>query len=135
MGSDNHHGHAALPVCVIPISQHIIWYMYPDEAAHKYRLSWVCKVFGFNPLYTGELFHCYIIDKSISHFRGVTYFVAFILLLWKILLAYSIDPDQMPHKVASDLGLHCYGFPSKNGLRCAHQINVVTKFQKIITNL
>ena len=35
------------------------------------------------------------------------YFVAFILFLWKILLANTVDPDQMPHYVASDLGLHC----------------------------
>ena len=27
--------------------------------------------------------------------------------LWKILLASTVDPDQMPHYVASDLGLHC----------------------------
>ena len=38
-----------------------------------------------------------------------------------ILANTSIDPDQMPHYVASDLGLHClsvalYGFPGKNGL-------------------
>ena len=26
---------------------------------------------------------------------------------WKILLANNEDPDQMPHYVASDLGLHC----------------------------
>ena len=25
----------------------------------------------------------------------------------KILLANNVDPDQMPHYVASDLGLHC----------------------------
>ena len=36
--------------------------------------------------------------------------------------ANSVDPDQMPHYVASDLGLHCLpvtllpGFPGKNGL-------------------
>ena len=28
-------------------------------------------------------------------------------LLWKILVANSVDPDQTPHYVASDLGLHC----------------------------
>ena len=27
--------------------------------------------------------------------------------LWKILLANNVDPDQMPHYVASDLGPHC----------------------------
>ena len=39
----------------------------------------------------------------------------------EILLANTVDPDQTPHYVASDLGLHCspitlYGFPGKNGL-------------------
>ena len=37
-------------------------------------------------------------------------FCHFILLLMenlKILLANTADPDQMPHYVASDLGLHC----------------------------
>ena len=24
-----------------------------------------------NPLYSGGLFHCYMLDKSICHFRGV----------------------------------------------------------------
>ena len=33
--------------------------------------------------------------------RSVFYF------WWKILLANTVDPDQMPHYVASDLGLHC----------------------------
>ena len=27
--------------------------------------------------------------------------------LWRVLLANNVDPDQMPHYVASDLGLHC----------------------------
>ena len=49
-------------------------------------------------------------------------FVAFILFWWKILLANNVDPDQTPHFVASDLGLHCLtfdtftGFPGKTGL-------------------
>ena len=50
------------------------------------------------------------------------YFVTFILFLWKILLANTVDPDQTPHNVASILGLHClsmtfsYEFPGKNWL-------------------
>ena len=70
-----------------------------------------------------RLFHCHLLDKSICHFRGVwVYFVTFIpVFLWKILLANTEDPDQMPHCVASDLGLHylpmtLLWFPSKNGL-------------------
>ena len=39
-------------------------------------------------------------------FKGVR-FVAFILLLMEILFTNIVDPDQMPHYVASDLGLHC----------------------------
>ena len=40
----------------------------------------------------------------------------------KILLENIVDPDQTPHYVASDLGLHClpmtlYGFPGTNGLK------------------
>ena len=31
----------------------------------------------FNPLYTGGLFHCYILDEAICHFRGVGYFFRF----------------------------------------------------------
>ena len=33
--------------------------------------------------------------------------VCFITTRWKIRLANNVDPDQMPHDVASDLGLHC----------------------------
>ena len=35
------------------------------------------------------------------------YFFAFIIFLMKILIANNVDPDQTPHNVASDLGLHC----------------------------
>ena len=30
------------------------------------------------------------------------------------MLANNVDPDQMPHDVASDHGIHCFGFPNKN---------------------
>ena len=62
-----------------------------------------------NPLHTGGLFHCYMLDKSICHFRGVRSILSllFLIFLWKILLANNVDPDQMQHYVASDLGLHC----------------------------
>ena len=46
-------------------------------------------------------------DESICHLKGVGFILSFILFLWKILLANNVDPDQMPHYVASDLGLHC----------------------------
>ena len=33
------------------------------------RVSEMLK-FYINPLYTGGLFHCYMLDKSICHFKG-----------------------------------------------------------------
>ena len=61
-----------------------------------------------NPLYTGGLFHCCMLDKSICHFRGVSSILSLLFYFWwKVLLANNVDPHQMPHHVASDLGLHC----------------------------
>ena len=50
----------------------------------------------------------------------------------KILLANNVDSDQMPHNVASDLGLHClsltllviYMFPGKHRLKTNILINL-----------
>ena len=50
-----------------------------------------------------------ILDESVSQFRGVRSILLFLCYFsWKILLANNVDPDQMPHYVASDLGLHCF---------------------------
>ena len=49
-----------------------------------------------------------MLDESICHFRGVGSALSFLFcFLWKIQLANKEDPDQGPHFVASDLGLHC----------------------------
>ena len=62
---------------------------------------------------------------------GVSGIGSILLLLfyfgWKILIANNVDPDQMPHFVASDLGLHCLPmtlswFTSKNGLNWKNMI-------------
>ena len=34
-----------------------------------------------NPLYTGRLSHCYMLDKTICHFRGVMFIMSLILFL------------------------------------------------------
>ena len=47
------------------------------------------------------------LDKSISYFRNVVSILSLFILLLKILLVNIVDPDQMPHYAASDLGLHC----------------------------
>ena len=65
-----------------------------------------------------------MLDEFIFHFRAVRSILSLLFFFcWKILLANNVDPDQMPHYVASDLGLHClpmsfYGFPGKYGLKC-----------------
>ena len=49
-----------------------------------------------------------MLDESVCHFKGVGSIVSLYSVFWrKILLANSVHPDQMPHYVASDLGLHC----------------------------
>ena len=49
-----------------------------------------------------------MLAESISHFRGVGSILLLLFYLkWKILLANSVNPDQTPHSVASDLDLHC----------------------------
>ena len=58
-------------------------------------------------LYTGGLFHCYMLDETICNFRGVR--LSFFRNLYKKMaacFANSGDPDQMPPSAASDLDLH-----------------------------
>ena len=51
-----------------------------------------------NPLFTGGLFHCYMLDKFICHIGGIGSILSLLLyILWKILQANKIDLDQMPH--------------------------------------
>ena len=57
-------------------------------------------------MYYGRLFHCYTLDKSIYHFRDIVSILS-LLFLMENLLANTVDPDQKPHYVASDLVLHC----------------------------
>ena len=49
-----------------------------------------------------------MLDESFCHFRGVRSIFSLVFhFCWKLLLANTVDPDQMPQYVASDLGLHC----------------------------
>ena len=66
-----------------------------------------CFISVFNPLYTGGLFHCYILDESICDLGMSGLFCLFYSNFDGKLLANNVDPDQTPHYVASDLGLHC----------------------------
>ena len=61
----------------------------------------------FNPIYTSRLFHCCMLDESTCQFRNVGSILSILFFfLWKILVANNVDPNQTPHDVASDLGLH-----------------------------
>ena len=74
-----------------------------------------CVIFTFasrlktsvlNQVYTGRLFHCLML--SICHLRGVGSILSLLFyFLMGILLATTVDPDETPYNVASDLGLHC----------------------------
>ena len=57
-------------------------------------------------LYSGELFH-YVGRVRLTYNGCQIYFVAFILFSMEKPVRKNADPDQTPHYVASDLGLHC----------------------------
>ena len=77
-----------------------------DEAANhgstlcttRLNYFYFCTL-GVKP--TGGLFNCYMLDKSICHFRGVGSILSLLFYFFmEILLANNVDPDN----VASDLG-------------------------------
>ena len=47
-----------------------------------------------------------MLDESICNFRGVG-FILSLLFYFDGKSCNSVDPDQIPHYVALDLGLHC----------------------------
>ena len=61
-----------------------------------------------SPLYTDGLFHCYILDESIFHFRGAR---SVLSLLFRFGGRKTVSKHCRPcpslHYVASVLGLHC----------------------------
>ena len=66
------------------------------------------KITWFNPLDSGGLFHCHMLDESTCHFRGIRSILSLLFyILGKILLANTVDPDQTSHNVASDQCLQC----------------------------
>ena len=53
------------------------------------------------------LFYLNSLEKFISYIRGVWLVFYYCIIEIPELNANSIDPDQTPRSVASDLGLHC----------------------------
>ena len=54
-------------------------------------------------MYSGGLFHCYILDESICHFRVVGSTLSLLLYFD----GNPVSTDKTPHYVASDLVLQC----------------------------
>ena len=49
-----------------------------------------------------------MLDESICHLRGVESILSLLFFFfYRKLLAHNVDPDQTPHDVAFDQGLHC----------------------------
>ena len=66
-----------------------------------------CHASG-QPLHTGGLFQCYMLDMSIYYFMEVGSILFLLFSFFRqILYTNAVYPDQMPLYVASDLGLHC----------------------------
>ena len=91
----------------------------------------------YNQLYTGGLFHFYMLGESICNFRGVRFFYYILYFWWKILFANSVQcrlwsdttlcghfiwGSALPHYVAFGFGVctvclwPIHRFPGKNGL-------------------
>ena len=56
---------------------------------------------------TSGLINLYQLDESIYHFRGTWCIYFYNIYRNSCQCANSEDLDQMPHSVASDLGLYC----------------------------
>ena len=61
----------------------------------------------FNPFMLNGISHRYQLEQSISVLRDVRWFFSFYSSFNRKLCKQTVgDPDQTPHSVASDLGLH-----------------------------
>ena len=61
--------------------------------------------------------HRYQLEQSISVFREVRWYFIFIQILIEKYASKQYDPDQTPHFVASDLGLHYLPMSHKKDAR------------------
>ena len=67
-----------------------------------------CAGWCFNPCMPSRLFYLRSLDEYISIKRDVRLvFLSPCFIYIPVLNANSVDPDQTPHSVASDLGPHC----------------------------
>ena len=60
----------------------------------------------FNPFTSSGLFYHNALNQSISNSRVSGKFLLLCFIEIPVFNVNSVDPDQMPHSVTSDLGLH-----------------------------
>ena len=78
-----------------------------------------------------------MLDESIFHVRGVgsTLSLSF-YFPWKLYhVSNSVNPDQTPHNVASDRGLHCLPMTLENGFSASNVAMVSQKLRMDYTGL
>ena len=77
----------------------------------------ICQL--VNPFIPRGLFYHNFLDRSISYIRGVrlVFFIIQFFVEISELNANSVDRDQTPCSVASDLGLHCLPMSSLRDCR------------------
>ena len=62
----------------------------------------------FNPFMPSGIFYLNSLDQPISSLRAVwSILIITCFIEMPVVNANSVDPDQTPRSVASDLGLHC----------------------------
>ena len=81
-------------------------------------MSWGQIKYSDYPLYTGGLFHCNKLEKSIYQLKGVGCFLSLLFYFcWKILLASNVDIMWHLIWVFTVCLWPFYGFKGKNGLK------------------
>ena len=95
-----------LPLFGIVIFVYFSYECSPKDSRRLHSRHFLALSFQLNPLLTGRLFSGYMLDTCICHFRGIGYILSFLFLMENPVRNH-VDPDQMPHYVASNKGLHC----------------------------
>ena len=92
---------------------------------------------AFKPFIPNGISHSYQLEQSISVLRDVRWYFSFLFKFQKkIKQANSGDPDQTPHSVASDLGLHCLPMShKKDALHIWVKNAIILQSHKSSTNL
>ena len=95
-----------LPLFGIVIFVYFSYECSPKGSRRSHSRHFLALSFQLNPLLSGRFFNGYTLNTCICHFRGIGSILSFLFLMENSVRNH-VDPYQMPHYVASDLGLHC----------------------------